>query len=113
MTLGAASQPTLHLKPFQALTPTHVEDEEVEVDEGSVDDEAADAFQLAHNGARVLQGEGQVLALLQGRIPSFTSQLCKVHVAWVQVPKQRASALVQGNYPLRLRMQQGACLEHS
>lgn len=66
---------------IQVSMSTHVEDEEVKVDEGGMDDEGADAFQLAHNGAGVLQGEGQVLPLLQGRIASLTTQVCRVHVA--------------------------------
>ena len=76
---GLQSSP--HCINIKVQMPTDIEDEEVEVDEGRVDDEGADALQLAHNGAGVLQGEGQVLALLQGRIASFTTQLRKAHVA--------------------------------
>ena len=42
----------------------HLEDEEVEEDEGDVDHEGDEELEAAHHGARVLERRRQVLALL-------------------------------------------------
>ena len=43
---------------------THIPDGEVDEDPHKMDDAADQAFQLADDGARVLEGQGKVLAVL-------------------------------------------------
>ena len=44
---------------------TYIKDDQVEEEHQNVDDKGSDALQLAHNGLCVLQGEGEMLPLLQ------------------------------------------------
>ena len=43
---------------------TYIEDGEVEEEADAMDADTQDVLQLAHHGASVLQGQGQILAVL-------------------------------------------------
>ncbi len=45
-------------------TGAYIEDGEIEEEEEGQEKEEEDVFQLAHHGASVLQGQGQILAVL-------------------------------------------------
>ena len=68
----------------------YIKNDKVEEEHEDVDDEGGDALQLAHNGLGVLQGEGQMLPLLQKKK--------KNNFTWVCQPTRLITCANYGNH---------------